>query len=146
MKEWMVHCWGGAWNPNANPSIKKDTGITEGYHYFTDELEKNSFIELLNIPKYKKQGLVYTVDYGEMSHKRTIFVGTFKYRDKEYILDYDFGYEFPEDQALYMFTDGNYGCDCNRSSFLRCMYGDEIPDLGCGWEIELLDYRFEYRD
>lgn len=40
MKEYMVHVWGGAWNPNANPSIEKDLGIKEGYHYFATEKEK----------------------------------------------------------------------------------------------------------
>lgn len=146
MREWMVHCWGGAWNPGANPSIEKDLGITMGYHYFTDEKEKNCFIQFLNIYRYKQQGIVFTVDYGEMSHKRTVFVGTFRYQDKDYILDYDFGYEFSEEDAVYIFTLGNFGCDCNRSTFLRCKYGDAVPDLGCGSEIELVDYHFEYLD
>ena len=32
-KEWMIHVWGGAWNHDANPSIEKDYGIKDGYHY-----------------------------------------------------------------------------------------------------------------
>ena len=42
-KEWMIHVWGGAWNHDANPSIEKDYGIKEGYHYFNTEEEKNRF-------------------------------------------------------------------------------------------------------
>ena len=146
-KEYLVHCWGGAWNSDANPSIEKDLGIKEGYYYFDTEKEKNAFCTLLEIPKYSSQGLVKTVDYGFMTHKRTIFVGTFKYHDEEFILHYDFGYDFKEANALYMFEHGNYSCDCNRSIFIRNEYGeDAIPELGCGWEIKLVKHHFEYAD
>ena len=87
------------------------------------------------------------VEYDYMTHKRTIFVGTFKYQDKEFVLHYDFGYEYSEDDAIYCFTEGNYSCDCNRSLFIQYEYGkDAIPELDCGDEIELLDYHFEYLD
>lgn len=94
MKEYMVHVWGGAWNPNANPSIESDLGIKEGYHYFATEKEKDEFLKPISLEKYKRQGLVYDIQYGEMSHKRTIFVGTFKYQEKEFVIHKDFGYEF----------------------------------------------------
>lgn len=85
--------------------------------------------------------------HGVMSRKRTIFVGLFNYKGKEFVLDYDFGYDYPEDSAVFMFTYGNYGCDCNRSIFIRNKYGDDaIPELGCGDEIELVDYSFVYLD
>ena len=84
---------------------------------------------------------------GELTHKRTVFVGAFVYQGKEFILHYDFGYEYAEDDAVYMFTDGNYGCDCNRSRFIRNQYGESaMPELDCGWEIELKDYGFVYLD
>jgi hypothetical protein len=36
-----------------------------------------------------------------------------------------------DDDALrYQFTDGNYGCDCNRSNFL-CEAGGDDLDLPC---------------
>lgn len=146
-KEYMVHIWGGAWNSDANPSIEKDLGIKNGYHYFKTEEEKDDFLDLLKISTYQKQGIAIDVKYGDMTHKRTIFVGTFKYKDKEFILHYDFGYEFPEEQAKFQFLENNYSCDCNRSLFIREEYGDDaIPELGCGYEIELVDYHFEYED
>lgn len=146
-KEYMVHIWGGAWNYNANPSIEKDLGIKEGYHYFKTEEEKNEFCKHLHNPIYKSQGLMIDEKYGVMSHKRTIFVGTFKYKDKEFVIHYDFGYEFEEENAIFMFEHGNYSCDCNRSLFIQEEYGeDAIPELNCGWDIEMTEYHFEYED
>ena len=147
MEEYMIHIWGGAWNSDANPSIEKDLGIKEGYHYFKTEEDKCDFCKLLHYPIYRNQGLVIDEKYGVMSHKRTIFVGTFKYKDKEFILHYDFGYEYPEDRAEFQFLKNSYSCDCNRSLFIRREYGeDAIPELDCGDEIKLLDYHFEYED
>jgi hypothetical protein len=145
--EYMVHIWGGAWNSDANPSIERDLGIKEGYHYFDTEKEKNEFCKLLDNPIYSKQGIARDVKYGVMSHKRTIFVGTFKYKDKEFILHYDFGYEYPEHYAEFQFVENNYACDCNRSLFIRWEYGeDAIPELGCGHEIKMMEYHIEYWD
>lgn len=146
-EEYMVHIWGGAWNYDAYPSIEKDLGIKEGYHYFDTEKEKDDFCFLLNNPIYRDQGIMIDVQYGIMSHKRTIFVGTLKYKEKGYVIHYDFGYEFKESNAIFMFTDGNYSCDCNKSLFIQREYGEEIiEELPCGDEIELVDYHFEYAD
>ena len=146
-KEWMIHIWGGAWNSAANPSIEKDYGIHEGYHYFKTEEEKDSFLEIVNKPEYRNQGLMRDIKYGFMTHKRTIFVGTFKYEDKEFVLHYDLGYEYEEDAAIFYFTKGNFSCDCNRSLAIRWEYGDDaIPELGCGEDIKLVDYHIEYLD
>lgn len=146
-KEYMVHIWGGAWNKDANPSIEKDLGIKDGYHCFKTEEEKDAFIQLLRNPIYEDQGMMIDVKHGVMSHKRTIFVGILKYKDREFIIHYDFGYEFPEKKAIFMFEDGNYSCDCNKSLFIQREYGEDvIEELNCGDEIELVDYHFEYKD
>lgn len=146
-EEYMVHIWGGAWNHDANPSIEKDLGIKQGYHYFPTEQEKDDFVRLLHNPIYRSQGLMIDEKYGIMSHKRTIFVCTFIYGDKEFVVHYDFGYEYSEEAAVYMFEDGDDSCDCNRSLFIRREYGeDAIPELGCGDEIKMTEYHFEYWD
>lgn len=145
--EYMVQIWGGAWNADANPSIEKDLGIKEGYYYFKTEECKNMFCNLLEKSVYKKQGIMINVKYGVMIHKKTIFVGTLKYQGKEFVIHYDFGYEFSEKQAIYMFELGNYSCDCNRSLFIQREYGkNAIPFLGCGNEIKLINFHFEYED
>lgn len=76
----------------------------------------------------------------------TIFVGTFRYGTKEFILRFNFEIkDYPGDAAIWMFTEGNYSCDCNRSLFIRRQFGnDAIPELPCGDTIELLDYHVEH--
>lgn len=146
-EEYMVHIWGGAWNHDANPSIEKDLGIKEGTYYFDTEAEKDEFLRPLDNPIYSKQGIARDIKHGIMTHKRTIFVGTFKYKEKEFIIHYDLGYEYPADSAEFYFTDGNFGCDCNRSLAIRWEYGeDAIPFLDCGDEIEMTEYHIEYWD
>ena len=117
MKEYMAHIWGGAWNKDANPSIEKDLGIKESYHYFKTKEERDRFLKL--IKQYSSQGLVWDLREGEMTHKRTIFVADLKYKDMVYTIHCDFGYEYPEEEAIFMFEDGNYSCDCNRSLFIQ---------------------------
>ena len=145
--EYMVHIWGGAWNKDADPSIEKDLGIKEGYHYFSTEEERDEFVEKIGNPIYKNQGMMIHCEEGELTHKRTIFVGMFEYKGKTFVLHDDFGYEYPEESAIYMYEHGNYSCDCNRSRFIQNQYGeDAIPELGCGWEIKLADYKIVYLD
>ena len=145
MKEYMAHIWGGAWNKDANPSIEKDLGIKEGYHYFKTKEERDRFLKL--IKQYSSQGLVWDLREGEMTHKRTIFVADLKYKDMVYTIHCDFGYEYPEEEAIFMFEDGNYSCDCNRSLFIQDEYGENaIDELDCGEKIEMLNYHFEYLD
>ena len=145
MKEYMAHIWGGAWNKDANPSIEKDLGIKESYHYFKTKEERDRFLKL--IKQYSSQGLVWDLREGEMTHKRTIFVADLKYKDMVYTIHCDFGYEYPEEQAIFMFEEGNYSCDCNRSLFIQDEYGENaIQELDCGEEIEMLNYHLEYLD
>ena len=145
MKEYMAHIWGGAWNENANPSIEKDLGIKESYHYFKTKEERDRFLKL--IKQYSSQGLVWDLREGEMTHKRTIFVADLKYKDMVYTIHCDFGYEYPEEQAIFMFEEGNYSCDCNRSLFIQDEYGENaIDELDCGEEIKMVNYHLEYLD
>jgi len=40
--------------------------------------------------------------------------------------------------AQYQYTDGNYGCDCNKSLFIQRHCDPDFPDRGCGERIELV--------
>lgn len=82
----------------------------------------------------------------KLPHKRTIFVGEFSYKGRRYTIHYDFECDYSEDDALFLFTEGNCGCDCNLSRFIRKEYGDVIPELDCGCEIEMKNYHLEYED
>ena len=147
MTEYMVNLWGGAWNENANPSIEKDLGIKKGPYYFETEDELNRFIDLISQPKYKKQGMMIDKHVGELTHKRPVFVGVFEYQGKQFMLREKFVHEYPAESAEFMFLQGNYSCDCNRSRFIRRQWGeDAMPELDCGCEIKLLDYHIEWEE
>jgi hypothetical protein len=143
MKEYMIHIWGGAWNEDATPSIKEDLGIDEGYRYFNTKEERDIFSNKLK--PYEHLGLVRDFKEGELTHKRTIAIVDFYYNGKEYNIEKDFGYEYEEESARFMFFDGNYSCDCNRSLFISRKY-EEFPELDCGDLIQMISFKIEYRD
>lgn len=147
MNEWMIKVWGGAWNKDASPSIKEDYGIDKGYYYFTEEKAKDKFLEIINNPIYSNQGIARNIEFGELSHKRTIFIGRYEYEGKWFVIHYDLGFEYGDESAEYYFLEGNNSCDCNISSIIRWEYGeDAMPDLDCGDKIKLIAYKVEHWD
>jgi len=144
MKEYMIHIWGGAWNEDSYPSIKDDLGIEGGYYYFKTKKEVEEFSESLK--PYEHLGLARDYKEGEMSHKRTIAIMDFKYNSKIYKIEYDFGYEYEEESAEFMFFEGNYSCDCNKSMFIQEQCDEDFPDLNCGELINIISFDIEYRD
>lgn len=72
---------------------------------------------------------------GPDARTRAVASLEFRYKGQVYQYVYDFGYGYPSDSAKYMFKDGNYSCDCNRSCFIR-ESEPEFPELECGHEIE----------
>ena len=144
--EYMIHIWGGMFNKDAYPSITKDLGITEGYYYFDTKEERQAFKDKIT-EEYRSQGFASDSQEGYLTHKQTVFVGTFEYEGKQYILHENFGYEYPEEVAIFMFEEGNYSCDCNRSIFINREYGTNInPNCKCGEDIKLIDFHIEYID
>lgn len=66
----------------------------------------------------------------------------FIYEGKEYPYEYDFEREYPIEAAHYMFEDGNYSCDCNRSSFINSRYRTNINPLSeCGETIQMKNFQ-----
>lgn len=53
-------------------------------------------------------------------------------------------YEYPNTyQAVWQWTEGNYGCDCNRALFFARARGLDDPNHSCGDGIA---YRIRIRD
>ncbi len=73
------------------------------------------------------------------SKNRTVANMEFIYNGKPYKYDHDFGPTYPMDAAEFIFEEGNYSCDCNRSVLIRSKYGNVIPELDCGNIIEMKD-------
>jgi hypothetical protein len=66
-----------------------------------------------------------------------------EYLGKQYSLDYDWGKEYPEDAAIFMWAEGNYSCDCNRSLFIKRLCDDTFPEMECGDTIKMISHKFD---
>lgn len=51
--------------------------------------------------------------------------------DKEYIIEEDMKYIDGEYSLIYLWLEGNYECDCNRSVFCDRVSEEEVDDLEC---------------
>lgn len=125
MIEYFLKIWGGAM-----PHLEKDLGIKQNYYYFRTEKEREEFLD--KVSPYTKYGLAISTKEGVMSHLRTILDVVFDYNGRIYAFSYDFGYEYPEDAARYMFEFGEYSCDCNKSLLIKKFCDENFPRFSCG--------------
>jgi hypothetical protein len=95
------------------------------------------------------QSALHTVVAVETEHpaERTVALVTLRWKGTDWQIEQDFGYGYPAESARYMFSEGNYSCDCNRTIFLRERYPDAgFPDEEkCGHEIEMVRFVIERR-
>lgn len=70
-------------------------------------------------------------------HQQTIATMILCYGAYKSTFEYNFGYAYPEEAARYMFTSGNYNCDCNLSRFMG------IKQMDCGHKIEIRNLTIE---
>lgn len=77
-----------------------------------------------------------------MQHTVTV---TLEYKEKRYCFDdawceYEGWTDEDYDKSMvYWWSDGNGGCDCNRSSYIQLNCDPNFPEMECGDEIELID-------
>ena len=135
--EYFLHWWGGC------DKIVKELYDYSNYMWFDKKQDRQKAIN--NLEKYIELGLMFDLEEGEMTHKRTIAKLEMEYKGNFYNLEEDFGYEYPADSVRYMFFDGNYSCDCNKSLFIQRQCDENFPELDCGDEIEItkLDIVYE---
>jgi hypothetical protein len=69
---------------------------------------------------------------------------TLAYRGKEYSFDTDNYYE----GDCYWWKEGNGGCDCNRSLFIKRNCDADFPEMKCGETIDLVKIEplFKYKN
>jgi hypothetical protein len=70
--------------------------------------------------------------------------------------DFDSPEAYPEHEhnvelIQFQWTDGNYGCDCNRALFFAYAAGEEDPDVACdegGYSVQIVEVggRVLYQD
>lgn len=140
--EYMLHTWGGFYNPEY-ASIH---GRSAGYYFFDTKEELDSYLsELKTIEeKLKAFSLATSIEEGRHVRYRTIATMKMIYKGKPYDYTHDFGYAYPVEAAHFMFKEGNYMCDCNRSLFLKRNYSD-VQKKDCGHEIELSEFKVEQK-
>lgn len=141
--EYAIKTWGGFYNDEN----KAKHGLSEGSFWFDNEPERNRFLSNLKSieAEYNAKYLAYALFEGHGTRLETIAMMTLVYQGVEYPFSYDFGFGYDPESARYMFEDGNYSCDCNRSLFLNRELDGIFPELTCGNEIEMKDFKIEYR-
>lgn len=84
---------------------------------------------------------------GPLALKRTVAKMVLIHDGKRYPYEQDFGYGYPAYGADFMFSEGNYSCDCNLSNFIRRTHANaDVPEMECGYTIGIEDFEIDYRD
>ena len=74
-------------------------------------------------------------------HRQTIAEVTLRCHGKDYTYRHNFGYAYLWHSVEFMYEEGNYSCDCNRSSFIQSYCGEAVAHRVCGDEIELVSLK-----
>ena len=111
--------------------------------WWKSEFPRDSFKEKIQAIAEKNNVIVcFDENEGFEVNKRTVAKMDFIVDGKRLAYEYDFGFGYSGDGAHYMFHDGNYSCDCNRSLFLK-EAGHDIEELSCGDKIEIENFKVE---
>lgn len=140
---YYLFTWGGIEN-NDLPLSK--FGELGNYWFSTSEQRKCFKKQIKRLAEEYNKGVCFREEDGIHTWKKTIAVMDMVYREKTYQFEYDFGYGYSVESAKYMFEDGNYACDCNKSIFLGEFYPEDFSEeLECGELISIarLNIRFD---
>ena len=135
MTEYFIEFWG-----RDEEQAIRELGLSGPRHWFRTQVELDNLRA-----KLKPYHVVSRTESGEMTHKRTVAIVKLAFGGKFYTLEHDFGFEYPAHSAEYMFEDGNYSCDCNRSLFIGEKH-EEFPEMECGNLIEMVEFHTELRE
>lgn len=136
--EYMLHWWGGC------EKFIIDKYGYDKYLYFNTK-EERDLVKRQLFKDGNELGLAMTEAEGYLTHKDTIAIITLRYEDIEYVYEYNFGKEYPEDAARFQFEKGNRSCDCNKSLHIGRYCDKNFPEMGCGDNIELIKLDIVYR-
>lgn len=117
--------------------VEKETGIKEQDLWFASAEDRSKGKNILQeIAKKHKVLIAFNEADGESARKKTIAKIIFKHQDRQYEIEYDFGYGYDPAAAKYSFEETNFSCDCNRSILIRQKY-PEFEEIDCGNEIKM---------
>lgn len=139
--EYFFEFWGQAENV-----IASELGTENKKFWFDTKEDVETFkTKVCNIAKKHKQTIVSNIYEGTNVRYETIAKMVMVLPNgKKYPFEYNFGFAYPEESAEFMFFDGNYCCDCNRSSFLSKQYS-EISEMECGYTIQIEDFKVVFQ-
>lgn len=136
--EYHLKYWGGVDNEKW---IERDLGINQHDFWFKSAAERDIFREKLQaVADRRRECIVFFQSEGVDVRKRTIANMNLRLPDgRVFKHRYDFGFGYDPGAAEFMYFDGNYACDCNKSIFLSCEY-PEISEFKCGSSIKIEDF------
>jgi hypothetical protein len=134
--------WGGDVDTLLSIVNLQDTDYFFGIKSNRDNFKRN--LESV-MQTYNLNHVVFAEYEGDDVDKERIVVVTLKLPNGDiHTYEESFGYGYPVDGIYFMYEDGSYSCDCNKS--LQLMNnGVKIEEFNCGDEIELVDLRVELR-
>lgn len=136
--EYYLYFWGEIQNDSI---IEKELGIKDVDFWFLSKNERKLFKDKLSTIADKHNVIIgFREEEGTDVRLRTVASMVFKVDQKKFPFKYDFGYSYDVDAAEYMFRDGNYSCDCNRSLFIKEKH-PAFDLLPCGDSILMEDFK-----
>ena len=136
--EYYLGFWGQIENDNL---VERDLGIKEKDFWFSSAKEREDFrAKLRDVANLHNVIIAFKEEEGENARFRTVARMLMVLPDgREFPYEHDFGHAYDQDSARYMFEDGNYSCDCNKTIFLSREH-PEIEEWDCGDDIELKNF------
>lgn len=136
--EFYLGFWGEITNDKL---VERELGIEKRDFWFNTEEERIRFkAKLAAVAKKYKVIIAFKEKEGRQVRFRTVAKMVMVLPDRrEFPYEYDFGYAYGPESARFMFEDGNYACDCNRSLFISKEH-PEIKEWPCGDEIRLKNF------
>ena len=126
--------------------VEHDLAIKETDFWFPTEKERDEFKAKLKSVSDAHNAIIEFKEYeGIDARKSTIARMIFTLPDwRIFPITYNFGYGYEPYDAEYVFEDGNYSCDCNRSIFIGL--SDISDDGNCGDSIVMSEFTAQKED
>ena len=78
--------------------------------------------------------------------KKIIAKVILEYEGTEYMVEEEFTGSISLEGIEFIFTEGNYACDCNRRAMINYAYDHILPELPCGDKIKLLSLKVKGKE
>jgi hypothetical protein len=129
---------------NVPGSVAEPGDGVRAWWFMSAENREAAIAEIDVITKANGGGIVYSKDDNDHVHKLTWAKVKLSAHGKPYDFSMCFGFGYPKESVEYMFSEGNYACDCNRSGFIARYCDTEFPRHDCGDQIAVVELNVVY--